>query len=285
MSTTSEPDYDLIIEMNVQYYSRLADIPTRFNHVCFSYLDIKSRCDVYYYYGDDENISNMITNVLELCNNLVKLELNHIKVPFELPDNLNVMTLEIRDCYNFGYLPSMDKLEYLEMNWCKNKILHLDGIDYPNLSDLILRDCKIENIEINRSRLDYINLESCRQLLNVNIDTLCECNLRINECYKLRYIVGIKKLSNYTLFHNSELFMVGGLHKENISKDNCRIHECRKLKPDIFEKVLKIQNWFRRGKKQTFKRWIKSRDFNEWIYDPNELGGRITKKSLSNMFL
>jgi hypothetical protein len=44
--------------------------------------------------------------------------------------------------------------------------------------------------------------------------------------------------------------------------------------------VRRIQNWFRRGRKQTFRRYLRTRAFNEWFYDPSRAGGKTHKKTL-----
>jgi len=41
-----------------------------------------------------------------------------------------------------------------------------------------------------------------------------------------------------------------------------------------------LQAWFRRGRKQTFKRYIRTKEFNEWIYGPEQIGGKMVKRDL-----
>jgi hypothetical protein len=42
----------------------------------------------------------------------------------------------------------------------------------------------------------------------------------------------------------------------------------------------RIQRWFRTGRKQTFRRWLHSRVFNEWFYAPNGVGGKQHKRRM-----
>lgn len=44
--------------------------------------------------------------------------------------------------------------------------------------------------------------------------------------------------------------------------------------------VLRLQRWFRTGRKQTFKRWIRTRAFNEWIFHPDRIGGKLVKRQM-----
>ena len=48
---------------------------------------------------------------------------------------------------------------------------------------------------------------------------------------------------------------------------------------------LKLQSWIRKNYRYfIFKRWIKSREGMEFLYDPNNIGGRIEKVKIKKTF-
>lgn len=50
--------------------------------------------------------------------------------------------------------------------------------------------------------------------------------------------------------------------------------------PTHIPSLLRIQRWFRYGKKQVFKRVIRTRAFNEWMFHPNRIGGKLIKRQM-----
>jgi len=50
--------------------------------------------------------------------------------------------------------------------------------------------------------------------------------------------------------------------------------------PAHLPSLLRLQRWFRTGRKQTFKRWIRTKAFNEWIFHPGRIGGKLVKRQL-----
>lgn len=50
--------------------------------------------------------------------------------------------------------------------------------------------------------------------------------------------------------------------------------------PNHMPSLLRLQRWFRTGRKQTFKRWIRTRAFNEWIFHPDRIGGKLVKRQM-----
>ena len=50
--------------------------------------------------------------------------------------------------------------------------------------------------------------------------------------------------------------------------------------PTHFSSLLRLQRWFRYGKKQVFKRVVRTRAFNEFIFDPSRIGGKLVKRQM-----
>jgi hypothetical protein len=50
--------------------------------------------------------------------------------------------------------------------------------------------------------------------------------------------------------------------------------------PAHLPSLLRLQRWFRHGKKQVFKRVVRTRAFIEFIYDPAQIGGKAVKRQL-----
>jgi len=44
--------------------------------------------------------------------------------------------------------------------------------------------------------------------------------------------------------------------------------------------LLRIQRWFRTGRKQVFKRVVRTRAFNEFIFHPDRIGGKLVKRQM-----
>ena len=52
------------------------------------------------------------------------------------------------------------------------------------------------------------------------------------------------------------------------------------LYPRHLPSLLRLQRWFRTGKKQVFKRVIRSKAFNEFVFHPDRIGGRLVKRQM-----
>jgi hypothetical protein len=50
--------------------------------------------------------------------------------------------------------------------------------------------------------------------------------------------------------------------------------------PDHLPSLLRLQRWFRTGKKQVFKRVIRTRAFNEFVFHPDRIGGKAVKRQM-----
>jgi hypothetical protein len=51
------------------------------------------------------------------------------------------------------------------------------------------------------------------------------------------------------------------------------------------QKLITLQRFVKKNLKYwRFSRWIKSREFNEWIYHPDNIGGKMAKREIEKMF-
>ena len=51
------------------------------------------------------------------------------------------------------------------------------------------------------------------------------------------------------------------------------------------QKLITLQHFVKNNIKYwRFSRWIKSREFNEWIYHPDNIGGKMAKREIEKMF-
>jgi len=54
---------------------------------------------------------------------------------------------------------------------------------------------------------------------------------------------------------------------------------------DNIEKLKRLQRFCRNNLKYwRFKRWVNSREFAEWFYDPEQWGGRASKRNIEKFF-
>jgi hypothetical protein len=50
--------------------------------------------------------------------------------------------------------------------------------------------------------------------------------------------------------------------------------------PTHFPSLLRLQRWFRHGRKQVFKRVLRTRAFNEFVFHPDRIGGKLVKRQM-----
>ena len=50
--------------------------------------------------------------------------------------------------------------------------------------------------------------------------------------------------------------------------------------PNHLPFLLRLQRWFRTGKRQVFRRVLRTRAFNEWIFHPDRIGGKLVKRQI-----
>jgi len=175
--------------------------------------------------------------------NLTELDCSFCPNLTTLPDTfINLTTLECSFCVNLTYLPNtFINLEILRCDWCTN-LLKLPA----TLINLLWIDCT-------------------------------GCSLLVAEN---------NKMFGYTEFMDSQGFIKysWNTHSKAISvwSNGCKWlnHPDTDYKFNI-PNIKFLQKWFRKNIKfWIFKRWIKSEECVKWLYNPNRIGGKISKSNI-----
>jgi len=152
----------------------------------------------------------------------------------------NLLDLYCSRCIKLTELPNIPSIIYINFSHCEN-INKLPNL--PNLKSLICEYCpNITEIPDIFSNLDFISCIGCVNLIKT----------------PLRYIE--------TRYFDSPWIKLRNKFQDNEQYDN----NIKKLKV--------LQHWFRKNFKYlVFKRWIKSEEGVKWIYDPDRIGGKVSK--------
>ena len=215
-----------------------------------------------------------------------------------------VVSLRIQ-CPYLVKLPILMTKKRLVLNptFCKS-LKDISFNDYETLPiSLIINNCGIKTLEISNIRYleidDCDNLEEITKLNNIygvhidnckNISNIIEVNniteLCINRCKKLisnvkltRNIKNIKKTDNLMKFIN----VLDGL--ENKEKSQYRRYYTHNSYKDYDynEIVTGINRIVQQWKLRKFVKLCESRDFNEYFYHPEHLGGQWHFTSIKRM--
>jgi hypothetical protein len=174
------------------------------------------------------------------CNDCLFLE--------KLPENLgNFEGLDCSNCPFLEKLPeNLEKLKYLNCYDCSRlqKLPdNLQNLEYLNCRDCpILQELASPKFPESLGKLEYLNCHNCRLLLNIPVGTI-----------SLVYCDGCPWLNHP--------------NNPNYSSN--------------IQNLLFLQKFVR--KCQRYRRFVKytnSRDFIEWIYSPERIGGRLSKQSI-----
>ena len=222
-----------------------------------------------------------------------------------ISDLINITDLYITGCRKLKSfnIPSYTSLTSLQLNNCDVVLI---PSQFPNLKTLHLDCLKMKSISSFPS-VNHMSLANCNDIVSIT-DFPSLTYLQFYQCWNVRFVDGIGELSRLIMNTVPKLLFINPLPK---TESTTYVWDCSQvLLPyicfqrcmtkhthdnpcpypptnsinDNYQKVIKIQRWFRQGRKQTFKRFITSQSFVEWIYSPNQLGGRCQKRHLMRAF-
>jgi hypothetical protein len=173
---------------------------------------------------------------------------------------VRLVDLRCHGCPAFASIPP--ELVRLERLFCYDCPL-LASI--PNtLTRLTYLDCHgcplLASIPATLARLGTLNCTRCPCLLSIPSTFGCLSYLYCSYCPRLTSIpIGVTNVYCY----------------------GCPwLPQNRYAYPMHIPSLLLIQRWFRTGKKQVFRRVIRTRAFNEWIFHPERIGGKLVKRQM-----
>ena len=159
-------------------------------------------------------------------------------------------------------LESLVNLTYLDCSYCP--LLTSIPPELVNLTQLYCSHCPLlTSIPPTLVKLTYLNCSNCPLLTSipptlVNLtDLYCfHCPLLTAIPHELVHLIALSCYGCPWLVRNAAAYP---LHLPAVSR---------------------IQTWFKRGTKQAFKRYIRTRAFNEWFWAGDAAGGRVHKRHM-----
>jgi hypothetical protein len=175
-----------------------------------------------------------------------------------------VRTLRYLDCSECTFDTIPDELSHLHRLAC-TAMPHLKHIP-RTYAHLIWLDCShcplLKEVPKECTQLEFLNCSDCSKLVTIPSPRACTWLEWIANVFRCRICVGADE-------------------HEWIC-DNCPWLTCNAhLFPAHHAAVQRIQHWFRAGHKQVFKRYVRTRAFNEWFFSPLAPGGRLHKQHLA----
>jgi len=232
---------------------------------------------------------------------LLTLSVNVCKNLITLPVFPKLLTLSVNGCTNLIKLPDLPKLTFLD---CSNTNISMFPKS-PNLKELYC-DNNPNIIQIP-TFLKKLKIVFCRNNINLKyfptncILPMLDCSgcrslLKIPQLYiknknsKLKYLNTNLEGSNG--YSQNKIITVIDEYDDIISKFT--VNRCPWLNytqkgnnyfMNNLSKLKILQAWYRKNIKfWRFKIWIKSKDGLEWLYNPDNIGGKIVKRNIMQSF-
>jgi len=188
--------------------------------------------------------SEILHSILNQCTSLKILCCSGCKslTCLNLKENKNIETLHCSNCRSLVSIDLQDNKD-LTILYCSGciSLISLDLQENKNLEEFWCYNC---------SSLIFISLLECKNLKQL----LC------NNCTSLTCILSYKKIKlEYKDFNNCPWICQNKDFSTNL------------------QRLIKIQKWYR---KLLLIKYMKSQEFVEWIYSPNNIGGCLYKKWL-----
>jgi hypothetical protein len=208
----------------------------------------------------------------------------------KLDDLLEITELDISYCNEVTKLPPMPKLQRLK---CYCRKLTKIG-DYPMLTGLSCYDCQNLSEIGNCPNLYYLDCRYCQDLI------------KLNDYPKLGILHIVRYTRPRSLGHYPSLFYLRYEYYDstatNPEKYNIIINqtseynkyynykniwldiEYNKNFADGLQSIINLQRWARKNMRYlNFKKWIRSKEFAQWFYASDQLGGRLSKAQISKV--
>jgi hypothetical protein len=147
----------------------------------------------------------------------------------------------------------------------------LDNLTYLNCSN-----CPLVTTIPALANLTELNCYNCPLLTTIP----ALANLAGLDCSNCPLLATIPALANLIRLYCANCPLLTAIPAlANLTELNCAdcpwLIQNAHVYPAHQPSVARIQNWFRRGRKQTFKRYIRTRAFNEWFWAGDQAGGRV----------
>jgi len=167
-------------------------------------------------------------------------------------------------CTGEIYKEKLDTLEGLNASCCRNltsEKLQEILIQCKNLSSLYCYNCiSLASLDLQENKkLTSVHCDNCKSLTSINIPENINLSLWCFNCPSL-----------------TSLNLPKGYHG-HIDYSDCPWISQNEDFINNLQRLIKIQRWYR---KLLIIKYLKSQEFIEWVYAPDNIGGRLYKKWL-----
>ena len=197
---------------------------------------------------------NLKTLWCDNCSSLTSLDLRSSSEGITSFGCINLTTLR---CVNCTSLTSLDLRSNINLKtlWCDN-CTSLISLDLRNNSEGVT--------SFGCINLATLGCNSCTSLTSLDLRNNIKLTiLRCDNCISLTSLDLPKEYNGY------------------IDCSNCPWITQNKDFSNNYQNLIKLQRWYR---KLVIIKYMKSQEFIEWFYNPNNIGGKCHKKSLLNSF-
>ena len=227
-----------------------------------------------------ENLNTLTELNVVNCSNLTSEKLQEVLIQCK--------NLETLWCFNCPSLTSLDlrnniNLPTLQCSYCTS-LTSLDLRNNINLTRLYCHSCtSLTSLDLrNNINLTRLYCHSCTSL--TSLDLRNNKNLSILYCHSCIFLTSLDLRNNKKLetlgcsscTSLTSLNLPKGYHGD-INYSNCPWIIQNTEFSNNLQKLIKLQKWYR---KLVLIKYMKSKQFIEWVYAPNNIGGSLYKKWL-----
>jgi len=210
------------------------------------------------------DLDTLVVLDVSYCLNLTSEKLQEVLI--------RCKNLETLRCYYCRFLTSLDlrnniKLETLECSYCKS-LTSLD-LRSVNLEELYCHHCiSLTSLDLRNNM--NLKILWCSYISLTSLDLRNNMNLKILNCYSCTSLTSLDLRNDIEIEYNN-----------NIRYSKCPWIPQNKEFPNNLHNLIKLQKWYRRI---VLIKYMKTKQFIEWIYNPNNIGARLYKVKLLKEF-
>tara|TARA_R110002111_G_scaffold66137_7_gene108009 strand:- start:1237 stop:2088 length:852 start_codon:yes stop_codon:yes gene_type:complete len=249
-------------------------------------------------WGKDEILipseSKITKVIIQGCFYLEKVQLNKYVKILDISGCNSLSTIITNKHMEEIYVNSVPRLhQFSNLEECNKIKLGFDAftnIDGVKVNELILNFGQMVPNVKNLITLRLSNGDDIPEIPTLERLEICSCritklpqfpNLKSLEITdsKIRTIPDINYEYLYLIFCNNLI-----IPKHQINKHKIYIHSCRWIDKQNEQKIIKIQRIYSKNRSvYLMMKYKKTKEFLEWYYNPNNVGGKRTKQQLQNI--
>ena len=176
-------------------------------------------------------------------------------------------------CSKISVIPYLPHIRALVLIGC-NSIISISSI--PSLAKLYIFACNALTSIDSMPNLDVLECNVCTTLKTISsLDNVTKVSC--NDCTSLTSIGILPKVTYFDYSGCRMLIDIPILERCLVRNDRCPWNKYKFLFTVNVQKLMLIQRWYRRLR---WCRYLVSRDFIEWCYHPDNIGGKRAKRDI-----